>query len=85
MISGFKGATGTAGVVFVALAALVWLALPLAHPVYAVVIPPPLIVAGAVFAAIWLRDGPRHPSVCIREGSRKQVSPGTPIEPTCRP
>jgi hypothetical protein len=78
MISGFRGATGTAGVVFIALAALAWLALPLAHPVYAAVIPP-LIAAGAVFAAIRLRRGPRHPS--IREDSRKLVSPGPTIEP----
>ena len=63
-----------------ALTALVWLALPLAHPVYAMVIPP-LIVAGAVFAAIRLRRGPRHPSICIHEEGRKKVSPGAPIEP----
>ncbi len=78
MISGFRGATGTAGVIFIALAALAWLALPLAHPVYAAVVPP-LLVAGAVFAAIRLRRGPRHPS--IREESRKQVPPGPPIKP----
>jgi hypothetical protein len=36
MITGFRGATGTAGVLFMALAALAWLALPLAHPVYTV-------------------------------------------------
>lgn len=49
MITGFKGATGTAGIVFLLLATIVWLALPFGHPVYAVVIPP-LIVAGIVYA-----------------------------------
>jgi hypothetical protein len=78
MISGFRGATGTAGVVFIALAALVWLALPLAHPVYAVVIPP-LILAGAAFAAVRIWQGQRH--LCIREDRRKQVSQGESIEP----
>jgi hypothetical protein len=67
MISGFRGATGTAGVVFIALAALAWLALPLAHPVYTLVIPP-LIVAGAVLAAIKLRTPTTPP-----EHSRRQL------------
>jgi hypothetical protein len=40
LIIGFRGATGTAGIVFLLLAAIVWLALPFGHPVYAVVIPP---------------------------------------------
>jgi hypothetical protein len=77
MIGGFKGAMGTAGVVFIALALLAWLALPSGHPVYAVWIPP-LLVAGAVYAVISLR-APRHPS--IRETDGAKVSRGAPIEP----
>ncbi len=64
-----------AGGVFIALAAMAWLALPLGHPVYAVVIPP-LILAGVVIAAIRLRRGPRHPS--IREESSRQVRRAQP-------
>jgi hypothetical protein len=61
LITGFRGATGTAGIVFLLLAAIVWLALPFGHPVYAVVIPP-LIVAGIVYAFIRARM-PRLPSL----------------------
>jgi hypothetical protein len=75
MITGFRGALGTAGVVFFALAALAWLALPFGHPVYAVFVPP-LIVAGLVFARIRLR-APRHPS--IRDNRRAPMS-DAPIE-----
>ena len=77
MIRGFKGAIGTAGVAFISLAALVWLALPFGHPVYAVVIPP-LIIGGVIFAAIRLRR-PRHPS--IRGGEDARATAGSPIEP----
>jgi hypothetical protein len=77
MISGLKGSRGAAGGVFIALAAIAWLALPLGHPVYALVIPP-LIAGGVVIAAIRLRRGPRHPS--IRDHRSTPVSPGAPIE-----
>ena len=61
LITGFRGATGTAGIVFLLLAAIVWLALPFGHPVYAVVIPP-FVLAGIVYAFIRARE-PRHPSL----------------------
>jgi len=66
LITGFKGATGTAGIIFLLLASLAWLALPFGHPVYAVVIPP-LIVAGIVYAFMRART-PRHPS--LKDGSK---------------
>ena len=78
MITGFRGAVGTAGVVFIALAALAWLALPFGHPVYAVLVPP-LIAAGIVFAVIRFRRVPRHPS--IREDGDSKMPPDAPIEP----
>jgi hypothetical protein len=76
MISRFRGAFGTAGVVYLALAALAWLVFPFGHPVFAVFVPP-LIVAGLVFARIRLRT-PRAPSV--RDNSPAPVS-DAPIEP----
>jgi nitrate/nitrite transporter NarK len=77
MPSGFKTAVGSAGVVFIALAALAWVALPFGHPVYAVFVPP-LIVAGIVFAIVRHR-APRHPSIRDQEGA---PAPSTaPIEP----
>jgi cytochrome c oxidase subunit IV len=61
LITGFRSATGTAGIIFLVLAAIVWLALPFGHPVYAVVIPP-LVLAGIVYAFMRARM-PRHPSL----------------------
>lgn len=61
MIRGFVGAVGTAGVIFIVMAALAWLALPFGHPVYAVIIPP-LVAVGVVYAALRLR-GDRYPSI----------------------
>ncbi len=75
--TGFKGAVGSAGVVFAVLAALAWIALPFGHPAYAVFVPP-LIVAGLVFAVIRHR-APRHPS--IREGEKANGPENAPIEP----
>ena len=65
MVTGFRGATGTAGIVFLLLAAIAWLALPFGHPVYAVVIPP-LVLAGIVYA--FMRARARHPS--LKQGGR---------------
>jgi hypothetical protein len=68
MWSGFRSATGTAGGVFLVLAALAWIALPFGHAVYAVFVPP-LIVAGFVFAVIRHR-APRHPSIREDDGDK---------------
>ena len=66
MLTGFRSATGTAGIVFLLLAAIVWVALPFGHPVYAVVIPP-LVIAGIVYAFIRARM-PRHSS--LKDGEK---------------
>jgi hypothetical protein len=66
LITGFRGATGTAGILFLLLAAIVWLALPFGHPVYALVIPP-LVLAGIVYAFMRAR-APRRPS--LKDGGK---------------
>jgi hypothetical protein len=55
-----------AGIVFLFLAAIAWLALPLGHPVYALVIPP-LVLAGIVYAFMRARAS-RHPS--LKDGGK---------------
>ena len=62
MIRGFKGAVGTAGVLFLLLAAFAWFLLPFAHPVYSILVPP-LLAGGAVFAFIRMRRPRRAPSI----------------------
>ena len=68
------GAVGTAGAVFIVLAALAWFALPFGHPVYAVFIPP-IIAAGGVYAALRMRR-PSHPS--LRESTPRGHSRPAP-------
>ncbi len=62
MIRGFRGAVGTAGVLFLLLAAFAWFLLPFAHPVYSLLVPS-LIAGGAVFAFVRMRKTRRVPSI----------------------
>lgn len=58
--SWFHRAEGSASVVFILMAAAAWLLLPLAHPVYAALVPP--ILAGGVAFAVWrVRRGRAEP------------------------
>jgi hypothetical protein len=71
--SDFQKAVGSSSWLFLVLAALAWLLLPLGHPVYMAVVAPYLIL-GAVLALRLLRHPPARPS---------SISPWT--EPECSP
>ena len=60
MPSWFKGATGSASVAFIVMAAVAWILLPFGHPVYAMVLPP-VIAAGVAFAVYRVRRARSQP------------------------
>ena len=62
MIRGFRGAVGTAGVLFFLLAAFAWFLLPFAHPVYSLLVSP-LLIGGAILAFVRVRKTRRAPSI----------------------
>jgi peptidoglycan/LPS O-acetylase OafA/YrhL len=64
MMTGFRGAVGTASALFLALAALAWVLIPFAHPVYVVTALPYLL--GGILLAIWRLNRRKPEALTVR-------------------
>jgi hypothetical protein len=74
LLTGFKDAFGSASWLFIVLAALAWLLIPFAHPVYVVTVVPALMAGVAL--AVWRhRRGARYPG-SILPRNRQQPPEG---------